>query len=106
MRQHFRPHTRHISAEEGCKYACGSLLLELTEAELQLDSVFKCLEPVSGKDSDEGRNRRPFGNLMLNAKSDWFRVYKVGDRSYPAVYLYSNLLRHSRTLVSLQRHIT
>lgn len=44
----------------------------------QLDSVFKCLEPVSGKDSDEGRNRRPFGNLMLNAKSDWFRVYKVG----------------------------
>lgn len=81
MWQHFRPHARHIFAKEGCKYACDDLHLKLIEVESQLDSVFKCLEPVSGKDSDEGRNRRPFGNLMLNAKSDWFRVYKVCNQS-------------------------
>jgi hypothetical protein len=42
----------------------------------KMDSVFRCLEPVTGREMDENRNRRAFTNL-LNAKNDWFRVYKV-----------------------------
>ncbi|KAJ9102459.1 hypothetical protein QFC21_002859 [Naganishia friedmannii] len=83
--------------KKGVSWRMPSKLYELVDAEMisQLDSVFKCLEPVSGKDSDEGRNRRPFGNLMLNAKSDWFRVYKdfgISAEAYNVTFLRSRII--------------
>lgn len=61
-----------------------------------LDSVFRCLEPIAGREAEEMRNRRPFGNLnLLNAKNDWFRVYKeffVPSEAFSVNFLRNKLI--------------
>ena len=43
---------------------------------LQMDSLFRVLEPISGRNAEEAaRQRRPFGNL-LGQRTEWFRLYK------------------------------
>ncbi|ORX37372.1 Dbl homology domain-containing protein [Kockovaella imperatae] len=41
-----------------------------------MDSLFRVLEPISGRNAeDAARQRRPFGNF-LGQRTEWFRLYK------------------------------
>ncbi|KDQ19102.1 hypothetical protein BOTBODRAFT_103593 [Botryobasidium botryosum FD-172 SS1] len=41
-----------------------------------LDSVFRVLEPVTGKITEKAKHPSAFGRFMSTSRSEWFRVYR------------------------------
>jgi len=52
----------------------------LTRDALQLDSVFRVLEPVIGKINEKTKAQPSIGSRfgLRSQRSEWFRVYRVG----------------------------
>lgn len=62
-----------------------------------MDSLFRVLEPVLGRNAeDQSRQRRPFGNL-LGQRTEWFRLYK--DFFIPTEALGVHFLKHKLAVV-------
>ena len=62
-----------------------------------MDSLFRVLEPVLGRNTeDSARQRRPFGSL-LGQRTDWFRLYK--DFFIPTDALNVHFLKHKLAVV-------
>lgn len=102
-----RGHQKLSDKHEVQYFACGNLAGRTLVVYLRkkgIDSVFRCLEPITGREVDDARNRKPFGNLnLLNARNDWFRVYKVSSliisryrRHWTDIILATGLLRTLR----------
>jgi hypothetical protein len=62
-----------------------------------MDSLFRVLEPILGRNGeDANRQRRPFGNL-LGQRAEWFRLYK--DFFIPTEALNVHFLKHKLAVV-------
>ena len=62
-----------------------------------MDSLFRVLEPILGRNAeDAARQRRPFGNL-LGQRTEWFRLYK--DFFIPTEALNVHFLKHKLAVV-------
>ncbi len=62
-----------------------------------MDSLFRVLEPILGRNvEDAARQRRPFGNL-LGQRTEWFRLYK--DFFIPTEALNVHFLKHKLAVV-------
>jgi hypothetical protein len=61
-----------------------------------MDSLFRVLEPILGRNVEDNRQRRPFGNL-LGQRSEWFRLYK--DFFIPTEALNVHFLKHKLAVV-------
>jgi hypothetical protein len=66
---------------------------------LQIDSLFRVLEPILGRGSDDARQRRPFGNF-LGQRTEWFRLYK--DFFIPTEALGVHFLKHKLVVVCVK----
>jgi hypothetical protein len=72
-------------------------LLVTYHADSQMDSLFRVLEPILGRNAeDQNRQRRPFGNL-LGQRTEWFRLYK--DFFIPTEALGVHFLKHKLAVV-------
>lgn len=71
------------------------LAMRLLTVKLQLDSVFRVLEPVVGKINERAKAPQTLGTrLGLRAqRSEWFRVYRV------------SLLRNYYSIISLNYNV-
>lgn len=61
-----------------------------------MDSLFRVLEPILGRSTDDNRQRRPFG-AFLNQRNEWFRLYK--DFFIPTEALGVHFLKHKLVVV-------
>ncbi|EIW72389.1 hypothetical protein TREMEDRAFT_10950, partial [Tremella mesenterica DSM 1558] len=62
-----------------------------------VNSLFRVLEPIHGRNAeDSGRRNRPFGGL-LGQRTDWFRVYK--DFFIPTDAINVHFLKHKLAVV-------
>lgn len=61
-----------------------------------MDSLFRVLEPILGRNAEDTRQRRPFGNL-LGQRTEWFRLYK--DFFIPTEALGVHFLTHKLAVV-------
>ncbi|KAH8084690.1 Dbl homology domain-containing protein, partial [Filobasidium floriforme] len=94
-----RGHQKLSDKHEVQYFACGQLSGRTLVVYLRkkgLNSVFRCLEPITGREMDENRNRRAFTHF-LNAKNDWFRVYK--DFFVPSEAFHVHFLRNKLIVV-------
>jgi hypothetical protein len=62
---------------------------------IQMDSLFRVLEPILGRNVED-RQRRPFGPLF-GQRSEWFRLYK--DFFIPTEALNVHFLKHKLAVV-------
>jgi hypothetical protein len=68
----------------------------MTCLRFQYESVFRVLEPVLGRATEDTRQRRPFGSF-LGQRSEWFRHYK--DFFIPTEALSVHFLKHKLAIV-------
>lgn len=73
----------------------GVSLIQLSPLTVQMDSLFRVLEPILGRNAED-RQRRPFGPLF-GQRSEWFRLYK--DFFIPTEALNVHFLKHKLAVV-------
>ena len=73
----------------------GVSLIQLSALTVQMDSLFRVLEPILGRNVED-RQRRPFGPLF-GQRSEWFRLYK--DFFIPTEALNVHFLKHKLAVV-------
>jgi len=69
--------------------------IQLSSLTVQMDSLFRVLEPILGRNVED-RQRRPFGPLF-GQRSEWFRLYK--DFFIPTEALNVHFLKHKLAVV-------